>query len=583
MTVPTTESPAPSTTAAAPRNGRLWVSIVLLVVSTVFLFARLGHYALWDDEALVAMLARSVWETGDTTAYYGHNIIGYRGGILLDEQFRDRLQPPLQFYLLAPVVGLFGDNAFALRLPFALCGLLTVALILWWLYRDRADLRFWLFMAAGLAGNVSFFLYFRQARYYGLVALLTLGIVYVYLHWKGTLRQAAVVSLMSALLLLCTYYNWAALYAALAVDYAAEGRRTIRLRPWHWLVIGVPQLATGLYVLITRFPALRTGLATHNPARGWADRAHYLWLLVRDMNACEFGSVLLVVVGGAWAYRRTRNRLLLRGIVFVFAYVLAIALVAARHSAVSEVRYAAPLIPLLVAISAFVLCKLADVSVPLAIAVAVLTFGTNLPHHLLPQTTDGQEPVPVRSSLASYVTELVDPPRDPYTLVSDWIGQNVRPGESIWVQPYFAVYPLMFHEPKAVYAWQFSEGTVPGNRPLDPVHLIGRSLPDYFVFFERPLEAREIVAGLIATGARYEPVRIIDFRGRDRYRPELNVHAFREPAQVDLQTQAIYIFRRAAPVPTTAPAPPASPASPTTSLANPSTPPSQSAPDGQTP
>ncbi len=86
---------------------RLSIIFVTLATSCVFLFARLGRYALWDDEANTALLAMSVWRTGDTSAVIGHNILGFNGGVTLSG-FRERYIPPLMYYVAAVPLGLLG-------------------------------------------------------------------------------------------------------------------------------------------------------------------------------------------------------------------------------------------------------------------------------------------------------------------------------------------------------------------------------------------------------------------------------------------------------------------------------------------
>ena len=98
------------------------IAVGVLLVAAIFLFARLGHYSLWDDEAITALIGLGVWRTGDTTAVAGDNIVGYRNGSLLSG-LHDRHTPPLGFYLAAPSLGLLGHSTWAARLPFALCGL----------------------------------------------------------------------------------------------------------------------------------------------------------------------------------------------------------------------------------------------------------------------------------------------------------------------------------------------------------------------------------------------------------------------------------------------------------------------------
>src|SRR3954463_16171886 len=106
-----------------------------LALAALLLFARLGHYALWDDEAYTALAAEGILRSGDTSAVLDHNIVAFRNGILLNDKLKDRFQPPLPAYVTAPILAAFGHTAFAARLPMVLCGVATVALILWWMLR----------------------------------------------------------------------------------------------------------------------------------------------------------------------------------------------------------------------------------------------------------------------------------------------------------------------------------------------------------------------------------------------------------------------------------------------------------------
>ena len=97
------------------------IALGVFLTAAILLFARLGYYALWDDEAVTALIGLGIWRTGDTTAVVGDNVLGYDNGSLL-VGLRERHRPPLGFYLAAPSLGLLGSTAWAARLPFALCG-----------------------------------------------------------------------------------------------------------------------------------------------------------------------------------------------------------------------------------------------------------------------------------------------------------------------------------------------------------------------------------------------------------------------------------------------------------------------------
>ena len=123
----------------------------------MFIFARLGHYSLWGDEAGTALSAIGVWRTGDTTAVIGHNIFAYRNGYEL-RNLHLRYVPPLPAYLAAPFVGLMGNGSLPARLPFALLGMAFVIFLVWWLAKIRAAPLTWILWGLGILGNVSRFL-----------------------------------------------------------------------------------------------------------------------------------------------------------------------------------------------------------------------------------------------------------------------------------------------------------------------------------------------------------------------------------------------------------------------------------------
>ena len=251
--------------------GRVPAALVFLAAA-ILLFARLGHYAVWDDEAMVTLVAKGILRTGDTSVLPDdHNLVAYGGGILVRD-LHDRSTPPLASYVTAGCMKLFGENATAARLPFALFGLATVALMLRWLARDRADMTFRVLLAVALLGNVSFFLFCRQCRYYAPTVFFSVATVYCYLHWRGGWRGLAVMGLCSVLLFAANYFNYLALYACLAADYLLWRRCRVRLRLPDWIVLFAPQAVLCAAVAHVWNP-LRT------PFGGWVAQNSCNWRL----------------------------------------------------------------------------------------------------------------------------------------------------------------------------------------------------------------------------------------------------------------------------------------------------------------
>jgi len=275
------------------RRAEALIAAAILAGSAALIFTRLSHYAFWNDEAYTALLAKSVWRTGDTHAILGHNLLAFQGGAAL-ENLRHRFDPPLAYYLAAPFLGILGDSPLAGRLPFALCGLATVALMVWWAWRSQASRLTWLVLAIAVLGNVSLMLYSRQCRYYAPAMLLSTALAYLYLHWNGGRRGLAAMAAVSVCLLATNYINYAAFYACAAVDYLAWGRKWRRFSRYDLLALLTPQVVIGGLIVFVWNPLGRP-VVPHESASWLADKATLLWWNVRDLSRCEFGVALLLL------------------------------------------------------------------------------------------------------------------------------------------------------------------------------------------------------------------------------------------------------------------------------------------------
>jgi 4-amino-4-deoxy-L-arabinose transferase-like glycosyltransferase len=487
---------------------------VILLGSLVLLFARLGHYCLWDDEAITAMTARAVLHTGDTSARVDdHNLLIYRNGLLV-RNFKDRYTPPLQFYFIAPFIKLLGDGNFACRLPFALCGVATVAFLLLWLTKLKASPLVWWSAAAILLTNASFFLFFRQCRYYGLAMLLTTAIAFFYCNRDGKTRWFIALSLALAALLASQYLDYAAVVGCLMVDYIVWGRkRPISLRGW--LIILLPQLIVGGVVLsVWNLSFLHTEVAHgFSPVEWIHDRFLLWWWNWRDMFACDFG-ILLLILACPLLYLKHRSIWMLRAPVglFVFVSTLAFAVPTSLASTTNaEVRYLAPAIPLCIAVAIVAVWGLQFVKPAMKWAVLVLAAASVLIESTpeAAYASDKHLPVPFyfHSTTLLYYQELMVPQTESYTPVIDWINANVPAGSSIYVQPAYKNYPLMLRAGKAVYAWQLDDTReiftlahpAKGESPtLELLDESGRSLAEISTFNGVNPTPESVAAALVA-------------------------------------------------------------------------------------
>jgi hypothetical protein len=519
-----------------------WPGGLIVLAASVLLFFRLGQYALWDDEAATALHALGVWRTGDTTAILDHNIVAtYRGVNLRD--LHERLEPPLQSYVAAPFVGLLGATAFAARLPFALVGLIGIVLLLYW-GRQRYQ-EGWQFALLGLAilGNVSLFLYFRQSRYYALAITLTLLLAYVYTHWNGRRNVLLWFSLVSAGLYLANYLNFIAFYVTVFVDYLFWGRHRKKLGVADWLTVIVPQ---SVVILICASIWNPLGMDARHalPFSNLAERFILLFWNLRDLVLCEFGVGVLLLAAPFVGWWRG-NQLLLRGCAAGWVYILIITAISPQPvsmTSVADVRYLVPLIPLFIFLGVETLVALLPTRPVVAVPLGVLAFGTNLLGGAL---LTGQG---VESTWLKYAGELADPPSDPYTVTARWIRDNIRPKESVWVLPDYMTYPLMYHAPDPLYAWQLDWPPREQFKDFAPIYFQGRVPPDYIIAFGPVVQSLlPMLQRWAGNGVRYEFVASIEQFWKDVYRPELIWRSFTGIESFDGNVEAIYIFRRVEP------------------------------------
>lgn len=511
-------APIPVTDAATSgRRVAVTATVVILIGSALLLFARLGHYPLWDDEAITAMTARGVWRTGDTSAQVDErNLLAYRDGLLIRD-LKDRYTPPLQFYVLAPFMGVMGESDFVCRLPFAICGMVTVGILLRWLWRQRPSPWVWGAAVVVILTNAEFFLFSRQCRYYSLAMMLTTAAAYLYFHLDGRRRSTLALSVVLSLLLASQYLNYAAAVGCLVFDYVVWGRKRRKLSGADWMILLLPQFIVGGVVCSIWNPLLRSGEA-YGSGHWLSDRIHLLRWNWRDMLASDFAIPLLLL----WCpllYFVRKNPVLLRLPAALVVYLLVlVALVATPvgKTFTAEIRYLAPVLPICMGIAILAIWGIDRLKVRLKV-IAVGVSALSLFMQVSP-TAIGS----VWGSTAwMFARELVHPQAEPYTPAAAWLAAHVSTGQSVLVRPDWMTYPLMFREGNAVYAWQLTDPPKPEYQGFPDIHFEGRVAPDYMIAFGPGREDIEKAQKFLAErGARYQLVETLHVNWQDLYRPD---------------------------------------------------------------
>lgn len=536
----------PYTKSLASQPNRLPIANVIaigvtLAVLALLLFSRLNHYALWDDESVTALDAKGIMKTGDASVLMEHgNIIGYRNGTAV-QNFVDRVDPPLQNYLTAASFSVLGLQPWEARLPFAIFGFGAVALVLWGARKEKLTLL--IMLGIGLCGNVSLILFSRQCRYYALSIFFTTALIYVYWRWKPTPRTFLTVAGISVLLFAANYLTYLAVYLCLAVDWIFWQRKKWVFNWSMALLVMGPQIVVNGVVGFLWNP-LRTNYGGSIYLNSFWDRLTLLLWYWRDLNECEFFALPLIVLALVLGIYLKRPWLV-RGCVALAVFLAGIAMISPQSihiTSVADIRYMVPIIPLAIVLEVGALWILLQGSSPLAIAAAVIVFGSNLCNGgpLLPEQ--------LRSTILSYACELFDPPPDPYTLTSDWINANVPDDASIWTVPDYTAYPLMFRAPRALYAWQLDWPPRSDFANMPKIHFKGQEPPDYLIAFGPALgQMAQALQSWGRPDVKYTQVATIDIFWKDLYRPELFWRTFSQVKGYDPKSQAIYIFKRTAP------------------------------------
>ncbi len=250
---------------------------VTVLACVLAIFWRLDGVPLWRDEATTAVWGRLMAETGSVLPYAfdardRQLLVQDDDGHDINSQLLPAMQSYLQFYVSAAGHKLLGDGTFRARLPFALLGLGTLALL--FVLGRQIGGPAWLPYALPVSASASiYFLHAaRQGRYYIVVVFAT---VLLFVQVARYLRDPALGKRWSFYAQLCLV--GCLLYAGNYLSFAAT-----------WL-------ALGLFLLLTDRPSLvrlcgaSAVLAVMLGLEFWLLHAEYLteWKPGSDNSAWE--------------------------------------------------------------------------------------------------------------------------------------------------------------------------------------------------------------------------------------------------------------------------------------------------------
>lgn len=191
-----------------------YILVFLIILASIVIFTNLGSQGYSLDEALTVVVAKTILINGYPSAWDGRMFLGGDGNMfttVINGIYFWTWYPWLQFYMLVPLILLFENSLEALRFPFALFGVATVA----GLYLVALDIfkKKWIaiLLSIHLIFLLPFFLYVRQIHYYSPSAFFSVVLFWLLLRFindKFTKYHELLFALTSLLLLMTNSLIW---------------------------------------------------------------------------------------------------------------------------------------------------------------------------------------------------------------------------------------------------------------------------------------------------------------------------------------------------------------------------------------
>jgi hypothetical protein len=467
-------------------RAELWVRLrSLLPVLAVFVIGvgllcwNLGARYLWQDEANTAVLAQRLVSYGRPLAYDGRNFISrdffypeeaealptgdaaqaIRYHIRYGDFKADTtwIEPWGQFIAAGVSLALFGHDTIPARLPFALAGALTAALLYAAVRRRLASTVAAAAAAALVLGNSFWIMHMRQCRYYALSSLFLLVTVEAYLRWQEGRRWGGMIFIGAAWLWFQTDYGsvWPVL-GILGLHALISRTRPIRETA---LVFAGFCAVTAPFCIYYEL-AGRTMYATTL----WYDS---IWQMLFQLNQFQLPLLMVpAVIYLLWSRRRNGSNTQSASLVGLsLAIICASTIWMALVSPFPFYRYLVPVTTLSAIVATYVIIETARLFpgakdtrllVPCTVAAATLLLLTtnvlSLPGALV---------FPGKYRLERYLSSVVRP--EIRLLIADWTGdgqddpnratveflrRRLRPNDEILCN--YEDKPLMFYLPNLV-------------------------------------------------------------------------------------------------------------------------------------
>jgi hypothetical protein len=568
---PSQPSPASNSVFKGPHFDRIFLAMVVAIAVYLSLVG-LDNHAFWDDEAQVAIFAKTFIKTGTLSGWDGRNLFTFRRGDLLDAELRS-INSPADYIAAAIGIKLCGFSSWSARLPFVLVGL-PVLLVLWFLIREELPQRPEIarYAVTLTALSYSFLLNIRQCRYYALSMFFGLASYYLY---KRALREKRIIcfALMGLSLVFTFYANYllcAALMVGLAIEHALFHLKGCTKREWLFLAI-----AGCLFIAFTLPYAIdhQIWVRRHTGPAQAPSLIQKLLVLsywnLRELDLAGYlpGWLVVATIGLCVAFRKkiVLPPALYQWAVTIGGYILALSALSVQrpvwqgwNAGLADIRYLSVLIPFCAAVIAVFLAALhrlpfGRLIAPVAAAVVVLTnaFSFNI-------ASPG-----FRWLLPAYINEIHNNYETSYDAAVRYLDANAKPDDVVYCVPEYAINVIhSYLGDKLRMQGLLRPGTPLSGQALaniDGPKFITDRYPNWFISFGLQNETAQMLQQFSQGPYSYgcdEAFSSCSYAARldvfylDMTRPELPWHNFGPVTRFDPNTSAVYVFRRQSKLPT---------------------------------
>lgn len=432
-----------SANALRPRVIGIAAVYLGLAMMVFFLaFCNLDGRLFWGDEAETAVLAKNILKFGIPRVDDGVNHISVNGYRYDERNGIWTWSPWLPQYLTAASLAVFGPDTWAGRAPFAFIGWLSVVVlgvVAWKIYRSH---RVALACMLLLGTSEVFLLHIRQCRYYSIIVLGEILVVYG-MYQALAKNKAGPWFILTGLLLqfYCTYISALANVPVLLVllfnlfRQKNSARYPLIIALGTWVMLSLPWL---LYTEAWRQESAETHATFLYFVQFYSSQFHFHFL-----PWC----VVLLPAGGWLFHRFSRDPSITRQlpydlsrfekylVLLMLLYLPVLGIVPLVYS-----RYLLPLLPVAILLAAVWLFRYIRWT-GVAVMVLILQCTTNI--FAVASAPFGHHPW--RSPLADFVRSSMQPYDDRFSDVLKFLKPQIQPGDVL--VSWDPELPLVFYTP----------------------------------------------------------------------------------------------------------------------------------------